>query len=585
MLSKSLFSKRRALLLLVVLLVTWVAPSAVVLAQAPSTDIERFGVGVWGDIGPYDIGPLNIHWYVNWSMSPNPPRPYGADFAQMVRVRVDDPARPDDVGYWPPDWNVLEQIVLANRGSLWLIGNEPDHMDQDNCLPQEYADRYHALYQFIKQRDPTAQVAAGGLTQATPLRLHWLSEVIAAYQATYGQPMPVDAWQIHEQILCETCGNWVNDVWYGWGVSCPPGMRDYQYTEGRWYEPEDAVDIAVFMEHIGRMRTWMANNGYRNVPLILSEFGVLQPSGCGFLGVGAPDPYAAGNQMVKDFMTASFNYLLQATDPTIGYPADGNRLVQQWAWYSLNAPMSTADCSYINSANGSLYYTNNPSQLTEFGYHYKQYTDALVPGAAPPCPATDADGDCVADIIVWRPSNGRWYILYSSTGFSYAAAASFTWGQAGDVPVPGDVDGDGKMDLISWRPSDGKWRVAYSTTGYGTMGQYGWGASGDIPLNGDADGDGLMDIIVWRPSKGRWYILYSSTGFSYAAAASFTWGQAGDVPVPGDVDGDGKMDLISWRPSDGKWRVAYSTTGYGTMGQYGWGASGDIPLPRHPTDH
>ncbi|HIC88274.1 MAG TPA: hypothetical protein EYP04_02585, partial [Anaerolineae bacterium] len=38
-----------------------------------------------------------------------------------------------------------------------------------------------------------------------------------------------------------------------------------------------------------------------------------------------------------------FAYLLSATDPDIGYPADDNRLVQQWLWYSLN------DTNYENS--------------------------------------------------------------------------------------------------------------------------------------------------------------------------------------------------------------------------------------------
>jgi len=38
----------------------------------------------------------------------------------------------------------------------------------------------------------------------------------------------------------------------------------------------------------------------------------------------------------KAFMYASFDYFTTATDDDLGYPADGNRLVQRWAWYSLN---------------------------------------------------------------------------------------------------------------------------------------------------------------------------------------------------------------------------------------------------------
>ena len=187
---------------------------------------------------------------------------------------------------------------------------------------------------------------------------------------------------------------------------------------------------------------------------------------------------------------------------------------------------------------------------------------------------SDFDGDGRRDLAVFRPSNGTWYIRYSSLG--YNGANTYQWGLPGDIPISGDFDGDGKTDLTVFRPSNGTWYILYSSLGYSAANSFQWGLPGDVPVSGDFDGDGKAELTVWRPSDGTWYIRYSSLG--YSAANTYQWGLPGDMPAVGDFDGDGKAELTVWRPSDGSWYIRYSSLGYNAANTFQWGLPGDAPV-------
>ncbi len=271
---------------------------------------SRLGVGVALSVTDFTFDAemaqqLGMGWYLDWHINPAPIDVDGLEYAQLYAMRNHNlPLRRDQIA----------QVLAANPGALWLAGNEPDVVWQDNKTPEEYAQLYHQFYTFVKTLDPSAQVAIAGVSQVTPLRLQYLEAVMAAYERLYGQRMPVDVWNVHAFILREERDSW--------GVSIPPG---FDVDQGMLWEIEEHDDLDLFRQQIVDFRRWMDKQGERNKPLIISEFGILMPTENGF-----------PPQRVAEFMTETFDYLLTASDPDIGYPADDNRLVQRLTWYSLS---------------------------------------------------------------------------------------------------------------------------------------------------------------------------------------------------------------------------------------------------------
>ena len=328
---------------------------------------QRFGVGldtgitmsVGGEvrnalITDYDVGGLHIGWYSDWWSSPHPLRPGGIRYAQLIQVRA---------SAYPTNTKALTETIDADtRGSLWIVGNEPEcPVGQGSRSAGEYASIYHDVCTLIKQLDPTAWVAIGGVVEPTPLRLQWLDAVLAEYQRLYGEPMPVDVWNIHVQVLQELPGSW--------GAGIPVGLAA---QSGVTYTLRDNANSVLFCELVLGFRQWMKERGFQDRPLIISEYGVLMPST--YLVESGSE--AEGNRKLIGFMQDTFSFLVNARDPGLGYAADEGRLVQQWLWYSLND--QPYDLNTGRGFNGSLFSYRDPTSITPFGVALRSYMRLLL---------------------------------------------------------------------------------------------------------------------------------------------------------------------------------------------------------------
>ena len=233
----------------------------------------------------------------------------------------------------------------------------------DDMLSEWYARAYHDLYYIIKAADPTTTIAAGNIVQPTLQRLTYLDRVLDAYETTYGEPLPTDAWVIHSYILCEKCYPFnIPSEPFAWGACFVPDWPSRSASDplATFYSVYDHWDIDIFTQRIIDFRQWMYDNGYRNHPLLIGEYGILFYEGLVY-GMTPADDVA--------FMLAGFDWMREARDPVLGYKPDDNRLVQRWAWFSLD---------HGNYPGGTLFdpYIYEP---TELGIAYADYTSQIQP--------------------------------------------------------------------------------------------------------------------------------------------------------------------------------------------------------------
>ena len=242
---------------------------------------------------------------------------------------------------------------------------------------------------------------------------------------------------------------------------------------------------------------------------------------------------------------------------------------------------------------------------------------------------SDFDGDGVSDLVVYRPTNGQWFILPSASKFTFSTYRTYQLGLPGDLPLIGDFDGDNISDMAVWRPKTGEWFYRLSSNNFATYTSIQWGLKGDKPITGDYDGDGKTDFTAYRPKTGQFFTLKSSSGYNRAAAIngnaaalsvinlgsidndavvgrftntgqdeyatvwqvarfwtvkninnqmlfSLPWGNPGDLAFSADVDGDKLSDRVVARKNGTNWTWYTSFTAGGAEVKT-FGSSNEIP--------
>lgn len=377
----------------------------------------RYGVAYVFDDSLDWVSTLDAGWFLNFTSAG--PKLDSAEFIPVISVKqvIKNGVRQPSVIYNPPltsyylgtNGNVqpgLGTIIAQNPGRLWLVGNEPDvdNQIQGNTMPDVYAKAYHDAYYFIKAADPTAKVAIGGLSMMTPGRVQYLDIVWNTYKSLYKENMPVDVWNMHLYILEER--NPDNPKQYGDGKIalgtdpalakltsfgaadvCPdPDAPDTAANDPRpdVYCRSEHDSLRIFREQVYNMRNWMKAHGQQDRPLIISEYGLLypylggQPNGtCEFLQ--DENQRCFNPNRVTTFMRDTIKFMEETADPALGYPRDGNRLVQQWLWYSIvTEPEWSGGSSSLIFRNYQSFPPGDPGALTQMGQTFQQEAVARV---------------------------------------------------------------------------------------------------------------------------------------------------------------------------------------------------------------
>lgn len=438
-------------------------PSEVAGSSGPSC---RYGVASFNEADNPYITQLHVGWTVNFAVTFNRTWPSGVDYVPIIRLKQDrDPV----TGARLPTYTVTTQplndnpgglgpLISANPGRMWLVGNEVDRVFwQDDIMPDIYAEAYHEIYHFIKDRDPSARVAISGLVEVTPGRLQYLDIVWESYLEKYGQPIPVDVWNMHIYILPEKkADGTASSAAIALGTDpalaiLESGNNPALCSQGNVYCYAEHDDPNIFLAQVRAMRQWMKNHGLQNKPLILSEFSLLYPYD-GKTPCFLMDEFGScfTPTRVSNFLRNAVGILESETDVALGYPQDNYRLVQQWLWFAMYDGTDHTPNALVN-INTS---TGDPTGLSTIGIAFRDEAAAstfdvnLIPSSV----SNTAVSNSTSVLISAEVRNNGGVLAESPFTVSFYSNEALT-SLIGEVVVPAGLSGcatDGQTVSVTW---------------------------------------------------------------------------------------------------------------------------------------
>jgi len=374
----------------------------------------RFGAVALGSSQGTKLPELGAGWYLSFGSSPYSTVPSDIEFVPMIRLKQvkDGDIYLDDYTVNPTLTDVgLGAKIDAHQGATWIVGNEPDRgptsgsSGQDDMMPDMYARAYHDVYEFIKDRDPSAKVATAGLVEITPGRIQYLDMVSDAYYDAYNMEIPADVWTMHLYAMPEIRqdGSIGDLAAVAVGTNPALGMKESGgnaslcgNVNNDVYCFADHDNVDFFERQIRDIRTWMKAHGHQRKPLLITEYSILY----GYKwddGSCFQDEFGQcfAPSRVGEYLENTFdlvNGVDEMIDTNIGYPQDENRLVQQLMWFSINTTLP---------GNGSnLYSTPALTETTTVGSAFQAETEKRTP---------------IPNLLAWSAANVSEFIIAPAT--------------------------------------------------------------------------------------------------------------------------------------------------------------------------